>query len=315
MIPLHRGINRLAISFDNENVINVFGGLIKKFSKGEFSNVKEFSKYDIWDLAFPNVKFRESEFKILLHGIAKSYKLKADDDTEIIGSIFIVKVLKDSDFIKIEIPQTYLEYFFSQRDIYLMSKAKNKKRMTTEELDYWDTVLRDKKKELLLLEEAELRGIRGKYAKRFYMLLKQFTKTGYFCMNIQHFRDVMEIPENYTYTVMNKAIINRSKAELEKKNLFEFLDKSKGKGRRKIDKIEVNFKSLIPECETPTTEKLEFANESFIASSKITFTPEEEREGIRLCVENGDSTEFFLDDMKKKSYVLFANTIKPYLKK
>ena len=63
-------------------------------------------------------------------------------------------------------------------------------------------------------------------------------------MTIEDFRDIMEIPESYTLGQMNAVLLKRVKKELETKGLFKFLEEPKGKGKRKITHIEINFQYL-----------------------------------------------------------------------
>ncbi|MGL5050978.1 MAG: replication initiation protein [Fusobacteriaceae bacterium] len=104
--------------------------------------------------------------------------------------------------------------------------------------------MRKKAKELVLIEEAEVLGVKGKYAKRLYMLLKPFSLTGYFVMSIEQFRDVMEVPDSWALALMNRNIVGRAKTELTNKGIFKFIeDEKKKKGRQKIVKIEIKFTS------------------------------------------------------------------------
>ncbi|MGL6119405.1 MAG: replication initiation protein [Fusobacteriaceae bacterium] len=238
-LPIHKQVNRMSMTFETENALNCFIGLMKEVSKGEVGDTfyKKYEKSFVWSLAFPNEKYREEEFKKLIKELTVSFRVE-----NISGSLFIMQ--ERGHEITVEVPQTYLNYLYSKSDLHIISKASKRETLTVQELDYWDTTLKDKKKQLLLLEEAEIRGIRGKYAKRLYMLLKQFEPTGYFVMGIEQFRKVMEVPESYTLSQLNDKIIKKVQNELAKKEIFEFPNESKGKGRRKIEKIEIKFKPM-----------------------------------------------------------------------
>ena len=192
----------------------------------------------------------------------------------------------------------FIPFLFYKHDIHIIDKAKKKEPLTVKELDYWDNELKHKKQEILLLEDAELKGISGKYAKRLYMLLKQFENTGYFVMEIEQFRDVLEVPKAYTLGRINDKIIKPSKAELEKKKIYKFPEELKGKGRRKIEKIEIYFAIY----------------EDVPKKKKLDLTLEEEMEAREILQNQGIGYEI-LNEQKKKSPSIYIKTLKSVLKK
>ncbi|MGL5984052.1 MAG: replication initiation protein, partial [Cetobacterium sp.] len=245
-------LNRLPIYFEKEIFLTAFGWVLKEFNnwnKGlEIKDrVLTIKKRDIWK-ASTTRPYTKEEFNDFIKGltISRRYEINKEKGYGISGSIFVTQEI-DEDNIKIEIPSLFIPYLFYKHDILILDKAKKNEPLTVKELDYWDNELKHKKQQILLLEEADLNGINGKYAKRLYMLLKQFENTGYFVMGIEEFRDVLEVPSSYTLGRINDKILKLAQAELEKKGIFEFVKESKGKGRRKIDKIEMSFKSLNPQ--------------------------------------------------------------------
>lgn len=290
-IGFNKKLNRLPICFEKEIFVNAFGWILKEFNKwNQGFEIKErvitVKKIEIWK-ASTNRPYTKEEFNEFIKGLtaSKRYEIDKEKGYGISGSIFITQEV-DENTIKIEIPSLFVPYLFYKHDISIIDKAKKKEPLTVKELDYWDSELKHKKQEILLLEDAELKGISGKYAKRLYMLLKQFETTGYFVMEIEKFREILEVPKAYTVGVLNREIIKKSKNELEKKMIYEFPLEEKGKGRRKIEKIEIYFSIA------------KFKNE----------------EKARNILKGEGITDEFLDKQKKKSPKLYEETLKSALK-
>ncbi|MGX6592762.1 replication initiation protein [Cetobacterium ceti] len=290
-IGFNKKLNRLPICFEKEIFVNAFGWILKEFNKwNQGFEIKErvitVKKIEIWK-ASTNRPYTKEEFNEFIKGLtaSKRYEIDKEKGYGISGSIFITQEV-DENTIKIEIPSLFVPYLFYKHDISIIDKAKKKEPLTVKELDYWDSELKHKKQEILLLEDAELKGISGKYAKRLYMLLKQFETTGYFVMEIEKFREVLEVPKAYTIGVLNREIIKKSKNELEKKMIYEFPLEEVGKGRRKIEKIEIYFSIA------------KFKNE----------------EKARNILRGEGITDEFLDKQKKKSPKLYEETLKSALK-
>ena len=303
-IGFNKQLNRLPIYFEKEIFVNAFGWLLKEFNKwNKGLEIKErvitIKKREIWE-ASTTRPYTKEEFSEFIRGltVSKRYEIDKEKGYGISGSIFVTQEI-DDETLKIEIPSLFIPFLFYKHDIHIIDKAKKKEPLTVKELDYWDNELKHKKQEILLLEDAELKGINGKYAKRLYMLLKQFESTGYFVMEIQQFRDVLEVPIAYTLGQMNQQIILKAKAELEKKKIYRFPEETKGKGRRKIEKIEIYF--AIYEAE-PTKKK------------KSELTLEEEMEAREILQKQGVGYEI-LNEQKKKSPSIYTKTLKSVLKK
>lgn len=303
-IGFNKQLNRLPIYFEKEIFVNAFGWLLKEFNKwNKGLEIKErvitIKKREIWE-ASTTRPYTKEEFSEFIRGltVSKRYEIDKEKGYGISGSIFVTQEI-DDETLKIEIPSLFIPFLFYKHDIHIIDKAKKKEPLTVKELDYWDNELKHKKQEILLLEDAELKGINGKYAKRLYMLLKQFESTGYFVMEIDRFRDVLEVPKTYTLGRINDKIIKPSKAELEKKKIYRFPEEVKGKGRRKIEKIEIYF--AIYEVE-PTKKK------------KSELTLEEEMEAREILQKQGVGYEI-LNEQKKKSPSIYIKTLKSVLKK
>lgn len=318
-IGFNKKLNRLQINFEKEIFINGFAWILKEFNNWNkgleiTERVITIKKKDIWE-ASTTRPYTKEEFKEFIYGLTSSrrYEIDRENGLGISGSIFVTKEI-DAETLKIEIPSLFIPHLFYQHDINIIHKAKKKEPLTVKELDYWDKELKHKKKEILLLEEAELKGISGKYAKRLYMLLKQFESTGYFVMEINDFRDIMEVPKAYTVGRINDKIIKTAKSELENKKIFQFIDEPKGKGRRKIEKIEINFKG-ISEKISRKKEKKNIPSEPIEEGEKlqksqiVSLTLEDEQKALEIL---GNQSIF--KEMKKKSEATYWNTLRLALK-
>lgn len=302
-IGFNKKLNRLPIYFEKEIFVNAFGWLLKEFNKwNKGLEIKDrvitIKKREIWE-ASTTRPYTKEEFAEFIRGltVSKRYEIDKEKGYGISGSVFVTQEI-DDETLKIEIPSLFIPFLFYKHDISIIDKTKKKEPLTVKELDYWDNELKHKKQEILLLEDAELKGIAGKYAKRLYMLLKQFESTGYFIMEVEQFRDVLEVPKAYTLGILNRDIINKAKAELEKKQIYRFPAETKGKGRRKIEKIEIYFS--IFEAEPP--------------KKKISLTLEEEVAAREILQKQGVGYEI-LNEQKKKSPSVYIKTLKAVLKR
>ncbi|MGL5378171.1 MAG: replication initiation protein [Cetobacterium sp.] len=300
-IGFNKQLNRLPICFEKEIFINAFGWLLKEFNKwNKGLEIKErvitVKKREIWE-ASTTRPYTKEEFSDFIRGltISKRYEIDKEKGYGISGSIFVTQEI-DDETLKIEIPSLFIPFLFYKHNISIIDAVKKKEPLSVKELDYWDNELKYKKREILLLEDAELKGIGGKYAKRLYMLLKQFESTGYFVMEIQQFADVLEVPTSYTFGRINDKIIKPAKAELEKKNIYKFSNDTKGKGRRKIGKIEIFF-SLFES--KPKNKEIELSLEQEIKAREIL-----QSQGIEIDI---------LNAQKEKSPTIYFKTLKNIL--
>lgn len=90
-------------------------------------------------------------------------------------------------------------------------------------------------------ELEEFTNLKSSYSKTTYRLLKQYKTTGYYIVQIQEFKKLLEIPENYKMGNIDQRVLNPIKNELIQ--YFENLTitKIKARGKRNIDKIEFRF--------------------------------------------------------------------------
>ncbi|MGL5989384.1 replication initiation protein [Cetobacterium sp.] len=302
-IGFNKNLNRLPICFEKEIFVNAFGWILKEFNKwNKGLEIKDrvitIKKREIWS-ASTTRPYTKEEFSDFIRGltVSKRYEIDKEKGYGISGSIFVTQEI-DEETLKIEIPSLFIPFLFYKHDISIIDAVNKKEPLTVKELDYWDTELKHKKREILLLEDAELKGISGKYAKRLYMLLKQFESTGYFIMEIEQFRDVLEVPNIYTLGQMNQQIILKAKAELEKKQIYKFPEDPRGKGRRKIEKIEIYFSVFSVEVKNKNSE----------------LTLEEELKAREILEAQGITLQI-LDEQKRKARNIYLRTLKLVLKK
>ncbi|WP_232782727.1 replication initiation protein [Macrococcoides caseolyticum] len=89
-------------------------------------------------------------------------------------------------------------------------------------------------------ELQELTGIKSSYSKHMFRLLKQFRKTGYLKIEINDFRDRLDVPESYRMTDINKRVLNPIMRDLS--TIFEGLNINKIKKGKSIKYLEFRFK-------------------------------------------------------------------------
>ncbi|WP_254591918.1 replication initiation protein [Helicobacter pylori] len=99
----------------------------------------------------------------------------------------------------------------------------------------------------------EFQRVRGKYAKTLYRLLKQYKSTGILSVEWTQFRELLDIPKDYTMPNIDKFVLKIALKELRKIYPFEHLSYKKERrnshDRRKVTHIDFYFEQL-PQGET-----------------------------------------------------------------
>ena len=302
-LSIHREINSSIITFEQEVLMNVFYGLIKKFNKEIDKSIIEVTKIELWNLmGFKEEHYNSEKIKQVIKQLTKSNTYEISNNSKISGSVFVTEELRDC--IRIEIPQTFRKYIFTQKDIDLIVKAKQNQKMDVEELDYWDTTLKLKKKSLVLLKEADIYNINGKYSKRLYTLLGQWKKSKKFEIKMDKFKEIMEIPESYKMSHINSKVLALSIKEIEEKTDIKNIRIEKIKNGRNIDKLIFTFTIKEPSEvnveQTEVKENLEIKSELEILKLKIASKLAKSK-NINLLVEFSNvSTEEKLKEFIKK---------------
>lgn len=94
-------------------------------------------------------------------------------------------------------------------------------------------------------ELSAFTSIRSTYAKTLFRLLMQFRSTGYYIVDIDEFKELMDTPKSYRMSNIDQTILKPSIKEL--RNYFEELEVTKIKTKKgnKIAKLEFTFTGLI----------------------------------------------------------------------
>lgn len=92
-------------------------------------------------------------------------------------------------------------------------------------------------------ELQEFTGLKSSYSKTTFRLLKQFRQTGFWKININKFKELLDIPETYKINDLTKRVLEPIRKELSP--IFENLkiNKVKAKKGNKIEYLEFTFKS------------------------------------------------------------------------
>ncbi|GAA7167449.1 hypothetical protein ID0405_14820 [Helicobacter pylori] len=104
----------------------------------------------------------------------------------------------------------------------------------------------------------EFQRVRGKYAKTLYRLLKQYKSTGILSVEWNQFRELLDIPKDYTMPNIDQKILTPSLKELRKIYPFEHLSYKKERknshDKRKVTHIDFYFERL-PQGKTKQEKK------------------------------------------------------------
>lgn len=268
-IRLHKELNLMTIKFGREVFVNLFYKLHKKFNKLYEPTILNMGKMEFWEfLGFEINDYNPKYFYELIGILTQNIYFKVDKHTAIGGSVFTTKL--ENDEIKIAVTEFYKPYIFTKYELDMMRKAKNKEKLEPKDLDYWDKTLKNKSKELVLLSETNLLNIKTKYGKRLYTLLGQFKHSRKYICKVSKFRALMEIPNSYRMSEIDKKVFAPAIKEIQEKTDIKNIKINKIKVGREIDKIEITFSLPYHETEKIIeVEKLKLVDiEKNIESSK-----------------------------------------------
>ena len=94
-------------------------------------------------------------------------------------------------------------------------------------------------KKFTQFELEEFIHLKSNYSKEIYRKLKQFKSTGFWKIKINDFKELLNIPEKYRMSDIDKYVLKISKNEL--KNYFKDFEIIKIKKGRKIEYLEFKF--------------------------------------------------------------------------
>ena len=275
-ITIHRDINNNIINFESEQMLTVFYAIVKKYNDQETLERIKMSKIDLWELTGFNKKdYSGTEFNKLITKITHSNTFSIAENIKLSGSIFVTEQRDDD--IYIEIPRTYLNYIYNSKDLSIISKNKYKEPMNTEEVEYFNEEIVNKNKtreNILLLKQADILNIQGKYNKRLYTLLmmrKTKEHKGILIENYIRFKKLLEIPEAYKQGHIDVRMLKLPNKELEKAGIC-ITEIKKIKEKNSIKTIEIYFeyngdknkiKKEADQKETKVLDPIEQQNISF----------------------------------------------------
>ncbi len=166
--------------------------------------------------------------------------------------------IKTADFWKISETETSI----IQENYMLFSRCKIELNKPSKDLRYLEIQLNDNYQYLLnnlgmgqytSFNLLEFQRVRGKYAKTLYRLLKQYKSTGILSVEWTQFRELLDIPKDYTMPNIDKFVLKIALKELKKIYPFEHLSYKKERrnshDRRKVTHIDFYFEQL-PQGET-----------------------------------------------------------------
>ena len=115
-------------------------------------------------------------------------------------------------------------------------------------------------KKFTQFELEEFIHLRSNYSKEIYRRLKQFKSTGFWRVKIDDFKELLNIPEKYRMSDIDKYVLKISRNEL--KNYFKDFEMTKIKNGRKIEYLEFKFVPEKKYQENIDNEKVILSNES-----------------------------------------------------
>lgn len=160
--------------------------------------------------------------------------------------------IKTADFWKISETETSI----IQENYMLFSRCKIELNKPSKDLKYLEIQLNDNYNYLLnnlgmgqytSFNLLEFQKVRGKYAKTLYRLLKQYKSTGILSVEWTQFRELLDIPKDYTMPNIDKFVLEIALKELRKIYPFEHLSYKKERrshDKRKVTHIDFYFEQL-----------------------------------------------------------------------
>lgn len=168
-------------------------------------------------------------------------------------------------------------------------------------------------------EILEFTNLKGKYTKKIYQIIMAYKILGEKEYPVDVFRKLLDIPEKYRWTNIDKKIINPAIEELKNTNIEKF-ELEKTKEGKEITKVTFKWKLRTPEIikdeEKPKKKKIDVKKEEveevkFVEPTEL--TPEEEEKGIEKLLADG-LDKSYIATMKKNSKTMYINMIRNVLK-
>lgn len=207
-------LNRLPIYFEKELYMNLFNEINLRYN---------ISNKEYVELNFATIKtiLGAKQKSILFEKITDMQNVfKIDDE-----NIFRYDISYERGIVKITPAFKFKKYFLTKNDIgmFLINKESNGNNILIEDVEYTES-------------------IKGKYMKRFFMLVNQFRKTGVLIIKMDDLRSILNFPNSYRVADIDKQLFDRliNENTLSEQNIT-VKEIIKHKNGRNIDWIEIRF--------------------------------------------------------------------------
>lgn len=235
IVKYHNNLNEVQFGILNPSEMNIFFALCSKVKgKGDeklvipYETIRELGKYS----ATSNKRFTEEMEKMNDKILGLKFKMQSADGKQ--KTTFVpfptFRTDEDSQILTVSVNEEFL---------YVLNDPE------------WFT----------RFELEEFTDLKGVYTKNLYRLLKQFRSTGFYKVNIDKFREILDVPKSYTMTNIDKRVLEPAIKEVSA--IFPDLKLKKIKGGRgnKVKALEFSFsKESIPKHAKPIYSKVKKEN-------------------------------------------------------
>lgn len=243
LVRVNKEMNLTKVDIE-EGFQNLYVNILQTINTMEKYEHIRLSKSDLIKFLGTNSKNTEYLHNIFVR-LTGSNEIKIGEK-KIYGSIFSARAEKDGSY-SIAVNDFYKEYLFTKADIDLMHKAKKYSHLplTKEEADYWHKKLKEKKKFLMILNNASIKKLSGKNNKIIYSMLKEFAgscvQTGdhkgecFKSISYKDFKDVLQLSATYRNNNIDR-ILKKAKediSELTELTITEIKKYPEGRGAKK----------------------------------------------------------------------------------
>lgn len=122
----------------------------------------------------------------------------------------------------------------------------NEKTVTINTNSDYSYILNNLSKNFTLFELQEFNELSSTYSKHMFRLLKQYRSTGFFRINVDEFKRLLDIPKSYTMKKIGVKVLGPIKKELV--SYFNDFKINKIKSGRSITELEFTFKPQHYKC-------------------------------------------------------------------
>lgn len=232
------------------------------------------------------------------------------------GSVFNIARDEEKGIYTIAFNYPFNEWLITKTDLKFMDKSWKRKKVTDDQRKSWE-LAEQKRKTMLLLNEAEFLGIRGKYSKIIYVMVKEFggSREKYRELSWEDFKKQLEIPEKLRMCDIDKGVLNPAKEELESyiSGLdFEKIKNNPAAKNSKVRGIKITWKK-INDGKEKIKEAEVFQEKAQEESESVSVTEEEENLALEILTGQG-ITKKYLSELKKKNFRIYQGTLRQALK-